>query len=108
MKYFFSQAKFSSQLFYKKIDLCVIDVYSELFHVKILPYVSFSGYYYKESIIFQNSQKIIYRTLFSHIIDKNINLENIYGFNEFFIEIFKDGSKIVIYQSTKVQLILKT
>lgn len=108
MKYLFSQAKLTSQFFYKKIDFGEIDVYTNLFHIKILPYLSFSGYYYKEAVIFQNNEKIIHRTLFSPVLDKKINLENICDFNEFFIEIFKDGSKIAIYQSTKDQLVLKT
>ena len=107
MKYFFSKAKFTFQLFYKNIDFGTIDVYSNLFHVTILPYISYSGYYYKESIVFENNEKTIHRTLFSHVINKNIDLENIYEHNEFFIEIFKNGSKIIIFQSKKEQLILK-
>ena len=108
MKYFFSKARFSSQFFYKSIYLGQVDVYLDFFHVKVVPYMLFTGYYYKESIIFQNTEKIIHRTLFSQAINEKIDLENIYKLNEFFIEIMNDGSKITIYQSTKDQLILKT
>lgn len=107
MKYFFSKGKFSSQLFYKNLDHTTIEVYSDFFHIIILPYISLSGYYYKESVVFQNNEKTIYRTLFSHVLNKNINMENIFGHNEYFIEILKNGTKAKIYQSTKEQFILK-
>lgn len=107
MKYFFSRYKFSSQLFYKKIDKAIVKVFSDCFQVQVFPFFGYSGNYFKHSIFSQDNNKTIYRTIYVDSKTVEIDLESINPNNEYFVGIYRSGKKITIFQSSLDGIILK-
>jgi len=108
MKYHFSRYKFSSKIFYDKIDRATVKVYSDCFTIEVLPYFHYSGNFFKHSIYYQDKEKTVYRTLRVEPNVVEVNLEHLSSFNEYFIGIYKNGRKLTISQSNLDGIILKT
>lgn len=107
MKYFFSRYKFTSQLFYKKIDKATVKVFTDCFQVQVLPFYTYSGNYFKHSIFFQDNNKTIYRTIYVDSKTIEIDLENINLYNEYFVGIYSSGKKVTIFKSSLDGIIFK-
>jgi hypothetical protein len=108
MTYHFSKYKFAADFFYKKIELATVKVFSDCFYVQVYPYFSYSGKYYIHSIYSEDSEKIIYRTMYRNMNEEAIDLDYINSYNEFFIGIYKSGRKVTIFQQSLIGIIFKT
>lgn len=108
MKYFYSKYKFTSDLFYKKIEKATVDTYKDCFVVKIFPFFQYSGHFFIHSIISENQKKIVYRTMLQKSDSENVDFDLINPYNEFFIGFCSHSKKISIFQSNLDGIILKT
>ncbi len=107
MKYFYSKYKFTTSLFYKKLEKGTVKVYSDCFYIEIFPFFQYTGYYFKHSTITIDQNKTIYRTMIQKDNLHEINLKLINPENEYYIAFYKSKGKISIFKSDYNGIILK-
>ncbi|WP_246937693.1 hypothetical protein [Gelidibacter sp. F63206] len=75
------------------------------FKVSIYPYYNYSGIYYVESVKRKIFGTVIFRTMKSD--EENSDLDLLNSFNEYFISISPDGSRVSIYKKSLEGIMLK-
>lgn len=105
MIYHFSKFKFTTGIFYKKIDKAVIEHSNDCFKVTILPYINYSGRYNVNYITEKDSKRNIYLTMKTD--DDNSDFDLLNDFNKFYISLSFDGKKVMIFDSKMNGIILK-
>jgi len=105
MIYHFSKFKFTTGIFYKKIDKAVIEHTNNCFKISIYPFFSYSGKYYIDHISEKDSKRNIYLTMRSE--EENPDLSLLDNFNKVYISLSFDGKKLMIFDSKMDGIILK-
>lgn len=106
MKLFFSKFKFSNGLFYKKIDHAEVDVLKDGFDVSISPYFSYSGKYHITSVYRRESNRVTYVAI--RVINEEETDPSMYVGEEYFISVYNDKRKIIIFDRGLNGIILKS
>lgn len=106
MKYYYSKSKFSSQLFYKDIQLAILEHTSGLFQVSIIPYLSYGGKYHIHSVVKKDRNRTIYLTMRSD--EDEVDFDYLFESNKFYVSLSHDGRKAMIFDEEKYGIILKS
>lgn len=108
MKVNFRKYKFTNQIFTKSIDSAEIEKFDDHFEVKIMPYFTYSGKYYIESIIQKDKLQTVYRVMKRDFNDNSeIDFDYLNPYNEYFISLRFDGCKVSIFKQDLDGIILK-
>ena len=105
MKYFFSRYKFTTDIFYNRIDHAAVEHTETTFKVEIMPFFSYGGKYYIESISKKDNNRTIYLTKKSH--SEKFDVDNYEFLEEYFISLSHDGNKVMIFSRDGQGIIIK-
>ncbi len=105
MVYYFNKYKFSTSLFYKKIEMANIKHESGVFHVTVVPFYDYCGKYHIYSVAEKDSNRTLYLTMKSQ--DEIVNFDLLHAHNKFYISLSYDGSKAMIFNADLSGIILK-
>lgn len=105
MNLFFSKCKFTTGLFYKRVDDARVEFKDGIFKVQILPYFNYSGHYHVHSVIKKTSNQTLYLTMKSSETKPDLSQISIY--NSFQISLYHTGKKIIIVDKDLRGIILK-
>ena len=106
MTYHYSKYKFSSQLFYKTIQLAKVEHTSGLFQISIIPFFNYGGKYHIHSVSQKDNKRTLFLTMKSQDVEPDFDFLNPH--NKFFISLSHDGRKTMVFDSNLNGIILKS
>lgn len=106
MKYYYSKSKFSSQLFYKKVQKASLEHLSGHFNVSVIPHFYYIGKYHIHSVVEKDNNRTVYLTMKS--MDETVNFDDLNRINKFFVSLSHNGKKAMIFNHDLEGIILKS
>lgn len=101
----YTKFKFTEGFSFKPIQTATMERLENSFKVNIFPYYNYSGIYYIVSVKRKIFGTVIFRKMKSD--EENSDLDLLNPFNEYFISIAPDGSRVSIYKKSLEGIMLR-